>query len=442
MHAPGPEPRPPTPMPPPAPSSGRTLKRALGLPSLVVFGLAYVAPISVFTTYGVASALSNGRLAQSYLVATAAMLLTAFSYAHLARWFPNAGSVHTYASRALHPHVGFLAGWAIALDYVMIPVVNVMIAGIFGASLVPALPAWTWAVAWLAGVTALNVLGIETTDRSARVVLALEIAAIVVFVAVAGWVGHGPLSNPAAVGWSPVFAAASIVAISFLGFDAVTTLAEESVTPERDVPRAVVLTCLAAGALFIAVCATAYRAHPVAVFTDVDAAGFTAAQAIGGAALAAVIAVGELIGSFAGALAGQAGAARLIFGISRATGLGRGVLDRVHDARRVPTGAVGVLAVAGLLAFVLTLEQVVSLINFGALTGFLVVHVATIREGLARHPRRTPSVWLRFVALPIVGAAFVATLLWSLSPMALAVGGGWLAVGMAVLTFRGSSWQP
>lgn len=419
-----------------------SLKRALGLPSLVVFGLAYVAPISVFTTYGVASALSNGRLALSYLVATAAMLLTALSYAHLARWFPEAGSVHTYASKALHAHVGFLAGWAIALDYVMIPVVNFMIAGIFGASLVPAVPAWAWAVAWLVIVTTLNVLGIETTDRSARVVLGLEILALLVFIAVAAWVGGGPAWNPGAAGWTPLFSAASIVAISFLGFDAVTTLSEEAVEPRRDVPRAVVLTCLVAGALFVAVCATAYRAHPVALFDDVEAAGFTMAQAVGGAALAAVIAVGELIGSFASALAGQASAARLLFGISRATGLGRGVLDRVHATRRVPTGAVMVLAAAGGLAFVLTLEQVISLINFGALTGFLVVHAAVMKEGLARHSRRTPLVLLQFVGLPLVGAAFVATLLWSLSPTALVVGASWLAAGALVLTWRGSSWQP
>lgn len=415
-----------------------TLKRALGLPSLVVFGLAYVAPISVFTTYGVASALSNGRLAASYLVATMAMLLTALSYASLARWFPEAGSVHTYATRVLHPHVGFLTGWAIALDYVMIPVINFMIAGIFGASLLPAAPAWTWAVAWLVVVTSLNALGIETTDRSARIVLGLEILALLVFVSVAGWLGTGPIGNPAAIGWSPVFAAASIVAISFLGFDAVTTLAEEAIEPQRDVPRAVVLTCLVAGGLFILVCATAYRAHPVALFENVDAAGFTVAEAIGGVALGAVIAVGELIGSFAGALAGQAGAARLLFGISRATGFGRGLLDRVHPTRRVPTGAVGVLAAAGGLAFVLSLEQVVSLINFGALTAFLVVHAAAMREGLTRHPHRTPWIWVRFVLLPLTGAAFVASLLWSLSATALIVGGTWLAVGLLVLRFRAS----
>lgn len=423
---------------PAAPSTTPTLKRALGLPSLVVFGLAYVAPISVFTTYGVASARSDGQLALAYAVATLAMLLTALSYASLARWFPEAGSVHTYASRVLHPHVGFLAGWVIALDYVMIPVVNFMIAGIFGASLVPAIPAPVWMTASLLAVSALNLLGIETTDRSARIVLAIEIAALLAFTGVALANGQGPIGNPAAVGWPPVFAAASIVAISFLGFDAVTTLAEEALEPQRDVPRAVVLTCLVAGGLFVTVCAAAYRAHPVARFDDIDAAGFTVAAAIGGAALAALVAVGELVGSFASALAGQAGAARLLFGISRATGLGRGLLDRVHATRRVPTGAVGVLAVAGVLAFVLTLEQVVSLINFGALTGFLAVHAAALREGLRRHPERTPRVWLRHVLVPLAGAAFVATLLWSLSPLALAVGGTWLTLGIVVLTFRRS----
>jgi amino acid transporter len=364
------------------------------------------------------------------------MLLTALSYASLARWFPDAGSVHTYATRALHPGIGFLAGWAITLDYVMIPVVNVMISGIFGASLVPAVPAWAWITAALSGVTLLNVLGIETTDRAARIVLAIEIVALLTFVAVAAANGSGPLLRVEGLPWQGVFRAASIVAISFLGFDAVTTLAEEAVHPLRDVPRAVVLTCLIAGGLFVAVGLTAFRAHPVVAFADVDAAGFTVAAAIGGAALAALIAVGELVGSFAGALAGQAGAARLIYGISRGTGLGRGVLDRLHATRQVPTGAVGVLAVSGLLAFVLGLEQVISLINFGALTGFLVVHGAAMREGLRRHPSRTAATWLRHVIVPGLGAACVATLLWNLSVAALGIGTAWLLVGAGVLWTR------
>lgn len=417
-------------------STPATLKRALGLPSLVVFGLAYVAPISVFTTYGVAMALAPGQLALAYVVATLAMLLTALSYASLARWFPNAGSVHTYASGALHPGVGFLAGWAITLDYVMIPVVNFIIGGIFGASLVPAIPAWAWMAVALTATTLLNTLGIETTDRAARIVLALEVVAIGVFVAVAATVGHGPIAPPGAIQWAGVFSAASIVAISFLGFDAVTTLAEEALHPLRDIPRAVVLTCLVAGSLFVAVGVSAYRAYPVSTFADVDAAGFTASAAIGGAALAALVAVGELVGSFAGALAGQAGAARLIFGMSRGTGLGRGVLDRLHATRQVPTGAVGLLAITGTLAFVIGLEQVVSLINFGALTGFLVVHAAAIREGLKRHPVRTARVWLRHVAVPVVGAVFVATLLWNLSSTALVIGAAWLAIGALVLLVR------
>jgi amino acid transporter len=427
---------------PAAPPSPPTLRRALHLPSLVVFGLAYVAPISVFTTYGVAMTLAPGQLALAYVVATLAMLLTALSYASLARWFPDAGSVHTYATRVLHPGIGFLAGWAIALDYVMIPVVNVMIAGIFGSSLVPAVPAWAWIAASLAGATALNVLGIETTDRAARIVLAIEIVALLAFVAVASTRGSGPLLPLLAVPWQGVFSAASIVAISFLGFDAVTTLAEEAVHPLRDVPRAVVLTCLIAGSLFVAVGLTAFRAHPVSTFADVDAAGFTVAAAIGGATLAALIAVGELVGSFAGALAGQAGAARLIFGISRSTGLGHGVLDRLHATRQVPTGAVGLLAVAGLLAFVLRLEQVVSLINFGALTGFLVVHAAAMREGLRRHPERTAGTWLRHAAVPALGAAFVATLLWNLSPVALGIGAAWLLAGTVVLWTRADAASP
>lgn len=130
---------------PAAGAPGRAdLKRTLTLPALVVYGLAYVAPITFFTTYGVATERSGGRLALAYLVATTGILLTALSYGHLARVFPQAGSVYAYAARGIHPAVGFLAGWAIALDYVLIPALNFIIVGIFGKALVPTVPAWVW----------------------------------------------------------------------------------------------------------------------------------------------------------------------------------------------------------------------------------------------------------------------------------------------------------
>jgi hypothetical protein len=167
------------------------LRRSLGLSALVSYGLAYVAPITFFTTYGVATEASGGRLALAYLLATSGILLTALSYGHLSAVYPQAGSVFNYASRALHPRLGFLAGWAIALDYLMIPALNDIVIGVFGSALAPRIPAWLWGIAAIALTTAVNLRGIEATDRSARVVLALELLVIAAFLAAAVAAGAG-----------------------------------------------------------------------------------------------------------------------------------------------------------------------------------------------------------------------------------------------------------
>ena len=413
-----------------------TLKRSLGLGSLVTYGLAYVAPITIFTTYGVATVASGGHLAASYALATAGILLTALSYGHLAAVFPQSGSVYGYASRALSPALGFLAGWAIALDYVMIPALNFLIIGIFAKALLPGLPPWSFGLAAVALTTTLNLRGIETTDRAGRLILGLELAVVVAF----AWAAlrHGateavmrpPFSFPA------LLAGAALVALSFLGFDAITTLAEEAREPQRDIPRAVVATCLLAGVLFIATSAAAFRADPRTAFASVDSAGFEVAEALGGRTLAALVAIGQVVGSLASGLAGQAGAARLLFGMSRDGGLPRGLLDHLHPTRRTPDNATWLLAAVSVAGLLLPLEEAVSLVNFGALVGFFLVNVSVIAHFVVREGQRGLLKLLWYAVLPALGAVIVAALFVGLSPRAKLVGGAWLLLGLVRLAWR------
>lgn len=407
-----------------------TLKRSLGLGALVTYGLAYVAPITIFTTYGVATVASGGRLAASYALATAGILLTALSYGHLAGVFPQSGSVYGYAARALHPRVGFLAGWAIALDYVMIPALNFLVIGIFASVLVPSVPGWAWGIAAIAITTALNLRGIESTDRAARIILTLELGVVAAF----AWTA---LRHPAADAFTrPAFslpallAGAALVALSFLGFDAITTLSEEAREPRRDIPRAVVATCLLAGALFVGVSAAAFRAHPSLAFASVDSAGFEVAEILGGRGLASLVSVGEVVGSLAGALAGQAGAARLLYGMSRDGGLLRGLLDRLHPKRRTPDNATLLLAAVSVGGLLLPLEEAVSLVNFGALAGFFLVNLSVLAHFVVRERRRRPTELLLYGLLPVLGAVIVAALFVGLSTRAKLVGSLWLLLGL------------
>lgn len=417
-------------------------KRSLTLMGLVFYGLAYVAPITVFTTYGVATEASGGRLALSYLIATAGIFLTALSYGHLAAAFPQAGSVYAYASRGLHPHVGFLAGWAILLDYLMIPALNFIILGVFASALVPAVPGWVWGLGALVVTTGLNLRGIETTDRATRVVLALELAVVGAFLLVALAKGEASAMPRPPFSTGALLAGAALVALSFLGFDAITTLSEEARNPVRDVPRAVVLTCGLAGSLFVVTAVVAFRAHPAVRFADPDAAGFAVALALGGRALSTLVSVGQVVGSLASALAGQAGAARLLFGMSKDGGLPVAALGRLHPRRRTPDNATALLAVTSALGLLLPLGEAIALVNFGALLGFFLVNLSVVGYFVVREKRRSPRDLLLYLVLPLLGAAVVTALFVGLSTRAKAIGTVWLTLGSLRLLSRSGARQP
>ena len=140
------------------------LKRALGLPSLVLFGLVYMVPLTVFTTYGIVTETSGGRLPLAYIVTLIAMVFTALSYARMAAAIPVAGSAYTYTQRTFGAPVGFLAGWSLMLDYLFLPMLNYLVIGLYLNAAVPALPEWVIVIVTIAIVTVLNIVGIVSVS--------------------------------------------------------------------------------------------------------------------------------------------------------------------------------------------------------------------------------------------------------------------------------------
>ena len=123
--------------PPPLPGEGQ-LRRALGVPSLVLFGMVYMVPLTVFTTYGIVTQLTGGRLSVAYLVTLAAMVFTARSYARMAAAYPVAGSAYAYTQKSFGAPIGFLAGWSLLLDYLFLPMLNYLVIGIYMGAAIPA----------------------------------------------------------------------------------------------------------------------------------------------------------------------------------------------------------------------------------------------------------------------------------------------------------------
>ncbi len=105
-----------------------------------MMGLAYMQPMTLFDTFGIVSGLTDGHVATAYAFALIAILFTAVSYGKLVRRFPSAGSAYTYAQKAISPHVGFMVGWSSLLDYLFMPMINILLAKNYFETLVPVDP--------------------------------------------------------------------------------------------------------------------------------------------------------------------------------------------------------------------------------------------------------------------------------------------------------------
>ncbi|MFN8058081.1 MAG: APC family permease [Vicinamibacterales bacterium] len=150
------------------------LRRVLTLPALVLFGLVYMVPLTVFTTYGLVTVQTGGRLPTTYLITSVAMFVTALSYGAMVRAFPVAGSTFTYATSVFGPVVGFVAGWSLLLDYMFLPMINYLVIGLYLNAQLPSIAPWVFVLAGILAVTVLNVVGIDSIAKANLVIIAAQ----------------------------------------------------------------------------------------------------------------------------------------------------------------------------------------------------------------------------------------------------------------------------
>ncbi len=435
------------------------LRRTLGFRDLVVYGLLFIAPMAPVGVFGTLDAKSHGAVALVYLVATVAMAFTAFSYAQMVRVAPLAGSVFTYARKGLGDGPGFVAGWMAMLDYLLIPAVAYLFAGIAMEALVPEVDRWVWTALAVVITTLLNLWGVRAAARVGFAVLAMEIVVLLVFVvsAVAVLVRDGarrdwwsPLTGDGAFSVAAVLGAVSVAVLSYLGFDAIASFAEEVTGGSAKVARAVLFCLALAGALFVTQTYLVALLEPLSsAELAADPAGqgsafYDAVDASVGTWLHDLVAVSKAIGAAFAALAGQAAAGRLLFAMAR---------DRRLPHLLARTDA-GVPRVALLLAAAVTmvaavwaaqrddgLDHLVSVVDIGALTAFVLLHASVVGWFAVRRMAGPPH-WLRHVVMPVVGAAILIAVIAEAAVSAQVVGVVWLGVGLVVLAVQGATRSP
>jgi len=320
---------------------------------------------------------------------------------------------------------------------------SIIFVALTAGKLAPGVPYWVWAVLMACGITVVNLRGIRVTARANTALNALMVGSLVWFVtmavaALARGVGEGtlfssrPFYNPAEFEPRAILGAASLAALSFLGFDGISTLAEDARDPGRDILRATVIVCFVAGALFVLQSYLGQLVWPeFRTFSPVETAFVDIAGRVGGTTLYWGVSFILLVGGLASAITGQASASRLLVGMARDGLLPRRLFAYVHPRLGTPVYSVilmGTVHLAG--ALFLRYGEAAELVNFGALCGFMLVNLAVVRHFAFRGGARR---WVQDLLLPGAGFAVCGFLWVNLSRFAIQLGFVWLGVGFAYL---------
>src|SRR5277367_2464629 len=425
------------------------LHRALTTRDLIIYGMIFMVPIAPFGVFGFVWNEAKGMVPLAYLVGLVGMFFTALSYAAMSRAFPLAGSVYTYAHRGLHEIAGFFSGWLILLDYILVPSLLYLFSAVALRPIFPAVPAWIWLIGFISFNAAVNLLGIEFTARVNRYMLVMELATLGLFVvlgliALHGGAGAGgltlkPIYDPQAFSWPTVAAATSIAVLSFLGFDGISTLSEENRGNQNAVGRATVLSLVFVGVLFMLQTWVAADLARGMHFASADTAFYEIAERAGGANLRLVVILAIVIAqAIANAMAAQAAVSRILFAMAR-DGKLPAILATVHPRFRTPY--VSTLAVAAVsllvgLLFAARVDDLTQIVNFGALTSFVLLHLSVINHYFRRSGSRD---WLRHAVFPSAGMAIILYVLYEMDRSAKVLGACWVGAGLlyyVVLSWR------
>lgn len=433
---------------PPNSNEFPSLRRVLKLRHLLLYGMIVIQPTAPLSSFGIVSTVAQGHVATIILLAMVAMVLTAFSYGRMAAVYPKAGSAFSYVSHELHPNLGFLTGWSIAMDYVLNPTIGTIWCAKAAMNILP-LPFPFWVVLFLALFTWLNLRGIETNAKTNTLLTgAIGVVLLVFFVAATGYLvrlgGWGalfstkPFYDPQTFSWPLVSTGASIAVLTYMGFDSVSTLSEDVEDPKRNILLASVLLCVITGLLGTLQVYYGQLVWPdYQNFPDPDTAFVAAAGRAGGTWLFQLVNAALLVATMGSSLGAQLGAGRLLYAMGRDNVIPKGFFGYLDPVHRTPRNAIllsGGLCVIG--ALTMSFQTGAELLNFGAFVAFMGVNAAAMVHYYFRNPDKGfKSVFVNLLP-PLLGFLVCFYIWWSLRDGAKLLGAAWLAVGLAYCAWK------
>jgi amino acid transporter len=421
------------------------LKRSLRFRDLVLYGIILIQPTAAMPVFGVLYEKSNGHVVLVILLAMVAMLFTSISYGRMARVYPHGGSAFLYVGKEIHPSLGYITGWCLVMDYVLNPLICVIWCSRSAMIFLPGVPYIVFVLFFAGLFTLLNCNGVETSARiNAGMAAALGVVILLVLVAAGRWILHlahptagfflDPLYNRAAFNAGGLLRGTSVAVLTYIGFDGISTLTDEARDPARNVPRAIVLTCLITGILASIEAYVAQLAWPRGVaFPEITTAYVQVSGRIGGPVLLLIVNAALMLANMGSGMASQLGAARLLYAMGQDGALPRRFFGVVHPKNRIPRNNVlliGAVCLAGALFFSYDLGA--EMLNYGALLAFMGVNLSSIVRAW-RHGR-----WAQWMPMLMSLAGMVTCfVLWiNLNLPARIAGTGWALAGILLWIAR------
>jgi amino acid transporter len=407
----------------------------------LLYGIIVIQPTAPLGSFGVVATVAQGHVATAILIGMFAMVLTAISYGRMSNAYPNAGSAYAYVSRELNPHLGFLTGWSIGLDYLLNPVIGTIWCAKAAMNLAP-IPFPVWVIFFAVFFTWLNLRGLKTSTRlNLWLTMGMTVVLVAFFISAAGYLmreaglaglfSTQPFYDPATFSWELVSTGTSIAVLTYMGFDSISTMAEEVENPRRNIPLATVLLCVITGVLG---CLEVYAGQMIwpdfKSFPDQDTAFVSAAGRAGGPWMFHVMNFTLLVATMGSSLGAQLGSVRLLYAMGRDGVLPRGFfgyLDPVHNTPKYNLYLTGlVIALGGLT---MSYQSGAELLNFGAFVAFMGVNLSALTRYYLRAEDRGLKSALVNLMPPLLGFVVCLYIWWSLRTPAKLIGAGWLAFG-------------
>ncbi|MFS0776815.1 APC family permease [Neobacillus sp. 3P2-tot-E-2] len=424
-----------------------TLVKSLKLPQVVFMGLAWMTPMIYFTVYGVAFEAANGQMAAAYIAAFLAIFFTAYSYSKMVKAYPISGSAYTYTKNSIHPKAGFLVGWALLIDYVFSPIIAILTFGIFMNTEFPAVPIYVWIIIMNFILAVVNILGIKSAARISGISVLFQIGFILLFCILVGkdiLTGGNESSSIFSFAsffsvesrTSAVFSGAAVICFCFLGFDAVTTMADETVDAQKTIPKAIFWIIFIAAALYISISYLTQIAYPNFTFTNPDNAAYSLVHLIGGNLLSSLFIMVLIVATFTQGLSSMTSVSRFLYALGRESVLPKKLFTSIHPKYKTPVANIIFVAVISLSAIFINLSTAVLFVSFGALTAFFFVNISVIAHFYIKHKKRSPKETFLFLIFPLIGASFIGWLLTLLDSYTLTFGMVWIVIGFVYMFFK------